>query len=424
MLSSLHRSCSVPGLLPIALVAWILRLMLLVVKCPGLPAFWGGEMASVASALARGEGFSSPYWIATGATAIVPPVYPFFLSLVFRIFGIHTDLSGQVIFFLGACFSALVTVPIFLIGRRSFGLATGWIGAVLWALYPLSGFSEVLYNWDSAFFALLLALFFWAALEMKASRTMWTWCGFGLLAGLTVLTETVALLFVVAVLVYVTLKEQMKCQKVLIAFAAVLIVTVPWTLRNSLVFGQPVFLRTNLGLELYRGLSENDFANITDPRRLPGRDPVEMASYRELGEIAYMQTKLSTVLTFIAQHPAQYSVRTIKRALAFWAGDAYVVTIYWFFGRFAVAKHMLYSILSVLALFGLGFGMYRRLGSCWLFLFLTLTHPLIYYFSSRSARYRAPMEPELVVLSAFALAQVSALYRARLGRACRGDVSV
>ena len=52
-------------------------------------------MASVAASLAAGHGFSSPYWIPTGPTALVPPVYPFLLTLVFRVFGNHELLAGR-----------------------------------------------------------------------------------------------------------------------------------------------------------------------------------------------------------------------------------------------------------------------------------------------------------------------------------------
>ena len=76
-------------------VALLTRVFLVTVKHPGFPPSWGGEMSSVAHALAQGHGYSSPYWIDTGPTALVPPVYPFLLSLVFRGFGNHTPMAGS-----------------------------------------------------------------------------------------------------------------------------------------------------------------------------------------------------------------------------------------------------------------------------------------------------------------------------------------
>src|SRR5580704_4993941 len=55
---------------------------------------FGAEMGWVARSIVTGHGFTSPFWPVTGATALVPPLYPYLLAGVFRIFGLYTVQSS------------------------------------------------------------------------------------------------------------------------------------------------------------------------------------------------------------------------------------------------------------------------------------------------------------------------------------------
>src|ERR1041384_4354882 len=54
---------------------------------------FGWEMGRIARSLALGQGFSSPTDLPTGPSAWTPPVYPYILAGVFKLFGIYTALS-------------------------------------------------------------------------------------------------------------------------------------------------------------------------------------------------------------------------------------------------------------------------------------------------------------------------------------------
>jgi hypothetical protein len=58
---------------------------------------------------------------------------------------------------------------------------------------------------------------------------------------------------------------------------------------------------------------------------------------------------------------------------------------------------------SVLALWGLGRALRQKLPGIWLFALLVFTYPTTYYFVFPHARYRHPIEPELVILVVFLL---------------------
>ena len=56
---------------------------------------------------------------------------------------------------------------------------------------------------------------------------------------------------------------------------------------------------------------------------------------------------------------------------------------------------------SILALWGLGRAIRQKRPAAWLFAGLVLTYPTVYYFVFPHARYRHPIEPELVILIVF-----------------------
>ena len=94
--AQIERKPSSPWLLPlIVLSAFAIRLVVVFFTYRELPDAdklyerFGWEMGWIARALAGGHGFSSPYFPITGPTAMQPPLYPWLLSLVFRLFGTY-----------------------------------------------------------------------------------------------------------------------------------------------------------------------------------------------------------------------------------------------------------------------------------------------------------------------------------------------
>ncbi len=82
-------------------------------------------MGRIGRSLALGQGFSNPFNAATGPTAWEPPLYPFLIAGVFRLFGIYTHASAIVLLGLNSLFSALTCIPIFRIAKRSFRRKVG-----------------------------------------------------------------------------------------------------------------------------------------------------------------------------------------------------------------------------------------------------------------------------------------------------------
>jgi hypothetical protein len=153
------------------------------------PASFAQETGSIASALVKGKGFSSPFGRETGPTAWLTPVYPLLVAGAFRVFGVATRASFFAVFLLNALFSSAVCIAIFHAGKRIGGLGVGSGAAWLWALFPNAVMMPFEWVWDTSLSALLGATILWATLELPESQRMRDWCGYGLLWGFTLMTN-------------------------------------------------------------------------------------------------------------------------------------------------------------------------------------------------------------------------------------------
>src|ERR1700684_109297 len=97
---------------------------------------FGWEMGRVGRSIALGQGFSSPYEGNTGPTAREPPLYPYLIGAVFKIFGIYTHASAWVLLSINSLLAALTTIPVYLIANRTFGPRVALWSARAWALNP------------------------------------------------------------------------------------------------------------------------------------------------------------------------------------------------------------------------------------------------------------------------------------------------
>jgi tetratricopeptide (TPR) repeat protein len=176
------------------------------------------------------------------------PLYPYFLSLLYRVFGPSVSAVQWVQAILGSASAALA----FLLGARVFGRSTGlWAGA-LTALYGYLMFLEthVVTAPLLLFLLLILAHLLVSALE---SGAVWRFAVAGLVLGilavgrgLYLLAIPVALVLLLAFLRGAARKEALRQLLVVAVGAAVAIL--PVTIRNLTVGGEFVLLTTNGGI--------------------------------------------------------------------------------------------------------------------------------------------------------------------------------
>src|SRR6202522_3229814 len=147
------------------------------------------ETGNIAFSLAQGHGFSSPWWQETGPTAWLTPVYPWIVSVAYRIFGIHTPHAFYAVVLLNIIFSAATCVPIYFIAKRIAGVGAGSGAAWLWAVFPNAILIPYEWIWDTSLSALLMALILWGTLELPDALRWRPWILYGALWGFALMTN-------------------------------------------------------------------------------------------------------------------------------------------------------------------------------------------------------------------------------------------
>jgi 4-amino-4-deoxy-L-arabinose transferase-like glycosyltransferase len=383
-------------------VAYILIAHTYRVKPDGDFFSFGYEMGRIGRAVALGQGFADPFGAQTGATAWEPPLYPYLIAAVFRVTGIYSHASAFILLSLNSLFSALTCVPIFLIARRCFSEKVAVWSAWAWALFPPVMYWCVRWVWETSLAALLLAVIFWMALEMEELRGSAPWIGFGLLWGVAALTNSSLLSFLPVSGLWVWYRRSRLGKP---SFAGVTLAAIffcamiaPWLVRNFEVFGKFVFIRSNFGAELRLGNGPG--ADGTWMSYLhPTQNDLALKQYEQMGEMAYVTERKRQALEFIRADYARFARLSLKRFVYYWAGRPRTSQMA------ALVDNSAFLASSILAFWGVGRALRRRRHSAWLFLWLLLSYPTIYYFVYPHSRYRHPIEPEMTILIAYVISE-------------------
>lgn len=368
------------------------------------------EMAALARSLATGHGFSAPYGVDTGPSALTPPIYPWLTSLAFRAFGVYSYGAGFAMVVFNSIFSALTCWTIYRIARRVFnetiGLCSGWA----WAVWPYAIYYSIGWIWETSLSAFLLSLLFLRTLEMEDDARLSSWFGYGLLWGITALTNTALLAwlpFSGCWLAYQLHRHGKRFVVPVVFSAAVFWITLmPWLVRNYRVFGQPVFIRDNFG---------NEFRAGNNPRAEgwkvgsfdAARNPHFATVYKQMGELEVNKLQADDAETWIAQNPTRFLVLCVRRFYFFWAG----LPRTWAglpLPPSKKLKNLIFLATSLVAFGGLFLALKKRPRGIFLFATLIFFYPLTYYISNTEPRYRHSIEPQLVIVSVFLLVSVAA----------------
>jgi 4-amino-4-deoxy-L-arabinose transferase-like glycosyltransferase len=365
---------------------------------------FGFEMGRIGRSLAEGEGFRNPFNETTGSTAWEPPLYPFLIAGVFRVFGVYSRASALVLLSLNSIFSALTCIPIFLIAKRCFDeKVAGWT-AWTWALLPSVIFWCTRWVWETSLAALLLAMIFWITLNMEERDRMKSWLQFGLLWGIAALTNTALLSFLPVSGLWVWYHRAKLGKRslggVILASLVFAACVSPWLIRNYRTFGRLVFIRSNFGAELRLGNGPGADGTWMDYLH-PTKNVFEMRRYRELGELAYVAERKREALAYIREDYARFARLSLTRFIYYWGGvpkasDNPVLALF---------RNSLFLASSALAFWGLGRALRKHKRDAWLFFWLVLCYPLAYYFVFPHPRYRHPIEPELGILIMYVISE-------------------
>ncbi len=252
------------------------------------------------------------------ASAFRPPLYPWMLGAVFATFGENY----RVIRLLQAVLGGLAAVALYALGRRLFDERVGLLAGVGLAAYPMLLYftgeimTETLYVAVSIG-AVALTVRCWQVRTVRSAALA------GSIWGLAVLcrpTATFCVFGLVALAMVSFWRKDRTGAGLLVVVALVAaVVTIPWVIRNSLVFGRFVPVTTYTGINLYKGLPGKDnrtaladlgynHHQIEDPKlhALPADEVALDARAR-----AYWRA-------FVSQHPGAYAAEKLRDLRRFW----------------------------------------------------------------------------------------------------------
>lgn len=397
---------------------------------------FGWEIGRIAYSLANGHGFASPFGGDTGPSAWTAPIYPWIVSIAFRIFGSYTHAASFALLTFNSLCAALTCWPIYRIARRIFGeMVAVWSGWI-WALLPYIIYWSVRQVWETSLTALLFSLTFMLTLEMEGDGRLTSWIGFGVLWGVIGLTNPTCLSFLVfsgCWLAYQLIRHGKPFVLPAIVGAAMFWLTMmPWLVRNYAVFHKPVFVRDNVGVEVRCG--NNPLAEgIWVAMYHPSQNPILYRRYQEMGEAPYSAEQGRLANQWIADNPRQFAIVSFRRAVFFWNGvprlsstaewmqqhpQRWSSRVFWpvifnaqgtprgsVIEALQQARTSLFLATSLLAFGGLVLAIRNHVHAAFLFGSVLAFYPLVYYVSFPLPRYRHPIEPMMLILAVYLFSQ-------------------
>jgi len=393
----------------IVMVAFLLRLAVITIGhtyriTPRRDHFqFGWEMGRLARSIAQGQGFSSPADLNSGPSAWTAPVYPYVLAGVFKIFGIYTPASAWVILAFNSVFAALTCWTLYRIADRIYGPGVARATAWTWAVFPYLIYWPVRVVWEASFTTFLLSLALWLAVRMADLARRRDWIIFGLLWALIALTNTAVVIllpFFLVWLMYQLPKSSGRLSGAGLCLLIVLLCITPWTLRNYHMFGRFIFIRDNLPLELHEA-NNNASSGLWTRNEHPGNDPASMRRFQELGEIRFMDEKSQQVREFVREHLGKFLLFTMERIWYFWAAPPQTTIVAGY--DLWVARHLEFLLAAVFAFAGLFVTLRHKNRYRWLLAPFLLIYPLPYYLVNPFPRYKAPIEPVMLMLIVYLL---------------------
>lgn len=362
---------------------------------------FGYETGAIAGSIARGEGFSSPFGVPTGATAWIAPVYPLMCAAIFKLFGVYSTASAIAILSLNSLFAALTCVPIYLIGKRLFNARVAILSSWLWAGCLFFMRWPTTWIWEVSLSGLLLSTLVLLTLSAVTQEGRSCWIKMGGLWGFAAVTNPSLLGVLPFSLGWLGFQRRRALRAalnpILLTVITAFAITVPWLVRNWMVMHKPVFIRDNFGFEFYLG-NYHGSNGLGYLGKHPTENKLQLKLYSELGELAYVKHFQTEALNFMKHYPEEFAILTLKRFVSFWDGGMinYEPPTYWGWKPWKLLT------LAVPTAFGLllSVGRDRNRGAALLGL-VVLLYPLPYYFTYPQERYRHAIEPEMLILACF-----------------------
>ena len=266
--------------------------------------------------LATGQGYTHP--AAYVNVDMRPPLYPFMLASIYKMFG-HSLLAVRLV---QAILGALTCLLLSLIGTRLASAPVGWLAGLGLAFHPLYlSFTAWIYIETLYIFLFVLALFLWVGLGRKP-----TWKGtlaLGLVWGIAALARPIFVIAPILFLVWGLMFIRPKLKAIgltLLLVVCICAVQAPWLAYQSASREQVELTASGIDRPVFVFLwqlnnSYADGGEQTDLSLLVS----DLAAWEALSPSQQNQKALRSVLDWILTRPHEYLLNCGKRLVKFFS---------------------------------------------------------------------------------------------------------
>lgn len=370
-----------------------------------------------------------------GPTAYFAPAFPYYLALVDIIDGHETRRDGaiQPARVSQAVLGTITVALTGLVALELFGPTAGWIALVLAAIYPV-----LIELTDAIVAENLLTVFVLAAVytglrvrRAARARTRLGWvAGTGVLTGLATLSHENGILLLIPLIPAVWTRRPrlrpgaLAAPALLVAMTALMVL--PWTIRNAIVEHHFIPVSDETGITLVGTYNPKSAAdpNVPYKWRIYYGIPGERSLIRESSSMTEPQLGARLehqALHYISDHPFSPFVVAFHNTLRLfelegtfaWRASASAISLS---DNTATIGIFSFWALCLLALAG-AFTRLARSAPKWVWMVPLLLALSVVLVNVETPRFRAPVDPFLILLAAAGLATASGWVTRRLGRA-------
>lgn len=352
-----------------------------------------GDAASydrIAQSLLSGTGFSER---PPQPTSFWPPLYPWFLSVIYWLAGYNLAVARLSQTFLGA----LVPLLLYLVAVKTLSRRVALLTSIGLTLYPYLIYFGTWLIAESLFMA-LFAVALWLTSRLIGKWHHRTIALLGLLLGLCVLTKPTTLFFTPFWALWLFAAPQnmnlwRRSQLALLLAFCTVAVILPWSIRNYRVHNQFVLVSTNGGYT---------FLGANNPNGWGGHDedypPLILTQNEAESEDAYYAEALHWIRSdpnsFIRLLVPKYRRLLSPLSVASFKQDYHILG--------APLIYLVYSTYLLIAITGMVIGLkvWRKIGFLYAPILGVLLSAGLFYGDTR---YTIPMSPSLVLFAALAL---------------------
>ena len=279
----------------------------------------GAEYYEIAVAITKGRGYADPFRTESGPTAWMPPLLTLYTAGILHLNDGDKTATANALIVSQAVALWLTGLLTLLIARRTAPRVPSVVVAALMTIALITRFHTAFQvTHDSwlvmlAVDALLFGMLFGRVLSRPWRALLW-----GMVGGLTALVSPIAGLCWGAYSLTTAIRER-RVRPLLFACVAMVVVMSPWIVRNYLVFGRFIPVKSNLAYELYQSQLLNEEGRLstkvfrTHPYSSGG---AERAEYVALGEQAFLERKREQFLEAVRHDPKLFLLKIYDRLQA------------------------------------------------------------------------------------------------------------